>query len=142
MFSFILGYFTNEHTDETILGFISTFVPMKPPTVIYNYDEYIADSIHDKLIKLPTEGVLRYTSFLFHMFLYFQVDKFPIALQKLDIEVNPMSIIFWTSIIIKESIEFTYADFTDCFIHPLINMFTNSVQPRISDEIKKFLQLS
>ena len=34
MLSFILGYFTNEHTDESILGFLSTFVPGQPPSVI------------------------------------------------------------------------------------------------------------
>ena len=55
MLSFILGYFTNEHTDESILGFLSTFVPGQPPSIIYNYVEYIADSIHDQLVKLPPE---------------------------------------------------------------------------------------
>ena len=139
MLSFILGYFTDEHTDESILHFLSTFVPGQPPSVIYNYVEYITDSIHDQLVKLPTEGVFRYTSFLFHMFLYFQADKFPITLHKWDVEGNPLSIIFWTYLFRKESNEFTYVDFTNDFIHPLINMLTNSVQPRISDEIKKFL---
>ena len=60
----------------------------------------------------------------------------------MDVEGNPLSVIFWTSLIRKESTEFTYVDFIDCFVHPLINMLTNSVQPRISDEIKKVLQLS
>ena len=73
------------------------------------------------------------------MFLYFQADKFPITLQNLDVEWNPLSVIFWTSLIIKESIEFSYLDFTDAFVHPLINMLTNKVQPIISDEIKKIL---
>ena len=80
MLSFILGYFTDEHTDESILGFLSTFVLDQPPSLIYNYAEYIADTMHDHLVKLPTDGVFRYASFLFHMFLYFQADKFPIAL--------------------------------------------------------------
>ena len=47
MLYFILGYFTDEHTDEYILGFLSNFVLGKTPTIIYNYAEYIADSIHD-----------------------------------------------------------------------------------------------
>ena len=97
MLSFILGYFIHEHTDESILGFLSTFVTSKPPSLIYNYVEYIVDNIHDKLVKFPIEGVFRYTSFMFHMFLYFQADKFPIRLQKLDVEENPISFIFWTS---------------------------------------------
>ena len=75
------------------------------------------------------------------MFLYFQSDKFPIALQKMDVEGDAQSIIFWTSLIRKESTEFTYTDFKDCFIHPLVNLVKNSVQPRISDEVKQVLQL-
>ena len=75
MLSFILGYFIVENTDESILGFLSTFAPGQPPSVIFNYAEYIADNIHDQLVKFPTEGVFRYSSFLFHMFLYFQVDN-------------------------------------------------------------------
>ena len=142
MLSFILGYFTNEHTYESILGFLSTFAPGQPPSVIFNYVEYIADNIHDHLVKFPTEGVFRYTSFLFHMLLYFQAYKFPITIQKFDIEENPLSVIFWTSLIRKESTKFNRAEFTDHFVHPLINMLTNTVQPRISDEIKKILQLS
>ena len=76
------------------------------------------------------------------MFLYFQEDKFPITLQKLDIEENPLSVIFWTSLIRKESTEFTFEEFKDNFFHPLINMLTNIEKPRISDEMKKILQLS
>ena len=34
MLSFILGYFTDEHTNESIIGFLSTFVPRQPPFVI------------------------------------------------------------------------------------------------------------
>ena len=60
----------------------------------------------------------------------------------MDVEGHEHSIIFWTSLIRKEPTEFTYADFTDYFIHPLINLLQNSVPPRLSDEIKKVLQLS
>ena len=60
----------------------------------------------------------------------------------MDIEENPLSVIFWTSLTRKESSEFTFADFADNFIHPLINMLTNTEHPRISDEMKKILQLS
>ena len=47
MLSFILGYFTDEHTDESILGFLSTFTLGQPPSVIFNYAEYIVGNIHD-----------------------------------------------------------------------------------------------
>ena len=80
MLSFILGYFTDEHTDESILGFLSTFAPEQPPSIIFNSAEYIADNIHDQVVKLTTEGVFRYTTFPFHMLLCFQADKFPVTL--------------------------------------------------------------
>ena len=142
MLSFILGYFTDEHTDESILGFLSIFVPGQPPAVIYNFAEYIVDNIHEQIVKLPTEGVFRYTSFLFQMFLYFQSEKFPMTLQNMDVVGNAQCIILWTSLTRNESKEFTYADFTYCFIHPLVNLLKNSVQPRINDEIKRVLQFS
>ena len=103
MLSFILGYFTDEHTDESILGFLFTFTPGKPPSVIFDYAGFIADNIHYQLINFPIEGVFRYTSFLFHMFLYFQSDNFSFTLQNLDIEGNPLSVIFWTPFLKKQS---------------------------------------
>ena len=52
MISFILGYFTDEHTDGSILGFLSTFSPSQPPSVIFDYVGFIADSIHYQLTNL------------------------------------------------------------------------------------------
>ena len=132
MLSFILSYFTNEHVDVAVLGFLSTFTPGQPPATIFNFSQYIADN----------KGVFEYSSFLFHMFLYFQSEKFNISFQKLDVEGNPQSVIFWTSFIRTDSNEFTYTNFTDSFIHPIVNLLNNNVQPRISNEIKKVLQLS
>ena len=78
--SFILGYFTYEHVDVAVLHLLFTFTLGQPPATIFNFSQYIADSIHEKLFKMPSEGVFKYSSFLFHMFLYFQSDNFPINL--------------------------------------------------------------
>ena len=94
MLSFILGYFTDEYTDESILGFLSTMSLRQPPTIIFDYDGFIADAIHYQLTKLPTEGVFRYSSYLFHLFLFSQAEKFPVSFQKMDVEGKPLSIIF------------------------------------------------
>ena len=126
MLSFILGYFTDEHTDESILGFLSTMSPGQPPSVIFYYVGFIADNIHYQLTKLPTEGVFRYTSFLFHMFLYFQGDNFLVTLKKLDIEGNPMSVIFWTTLVRKACTDFTYSEFSELFLHPVITMLNKA----------------
>jgi len=142
MLSFILGYFTDEHTDESILGFLSTFTPWKPPSVIFYYVGFISDNIHYLLKNLQIEVVFRYTSYLFHMFLYFQSDNFPVNLQKLDIEGNHLSVIFWTSFLRKECTNFSYSEFSELFLHPVITMLTKTKQPRINEEMKKILQLS
>ena len=73
------------------------------------------------------------------MFLYFQPEIFETNLQKLDVEGNPLLVIFWTPLIRNYSVEFTYTDFVDSFIYPIINMLNNNIQPRVSDEIKKVL---
>ena len=94
MLSFIVGYFTDGFTNESILGFLSTLSPGQPLAMVFDYAIFTADSIHHLLTKLPTEGVFRYSSYLFHLFLFFQEDNFPIALQKMDTEGKPLSIIF------------------------------------------------
>ena len=91
---------------------------------------------------MPEEGVFKYSFVLFHMFLYFQAEILVISLQKLDVEGNPQSVIFWTSLIRKDSMKFTYTNFIDLFIYPIVNMLNNIIQPRVGDEIKKVLQLS
>ena len=76
------------------------------------------------------------------MFLYFQSDNFLVTLQKLDIEGNPLSIIFWTTLLRKECADFTYAEFSELFIHSVIKMLIKTEQPRINEEMKKILRLS
>lgn len=140
--SFILGYFTYEHVDVAVLDFLSTFTHGQPPSTIFNFSQYLADNIHEQLVKMPFEGVFKYSSVLFHMFLYFQSEKFALNLQKLDVEGNPQLVIFWTPLIRKYSSQSTYIDFIDSFIHPMVNLLNSSRQPRISEEIKKVLQFS
>ena len=142
MLYFILGYFTDGFTDESILGFLSTLSPGQPPTIIFYYARFIGDSIHHQLTKLPTEGVFRYSSYLFHLFLFFQADNFPIVLQKMDLEGKPLSIVLWTSLIRKENSDFTYTEFSDLFLHPAMNILYKSEQPRFNEEMKRILQLS
>ena len=139
MLSFILEYFTDEYIDESIFGFLSTMSPSQPPTVIFDYASFIADAIHYQLTKLPTEGDFRYSSYLFHLFLFSQSDKFPVSLQKMDVEGKPLSIIFWTSLLRKESSDSTYSEFSELFFHPAMSILNKSGQPKISEEMKIIL---
>lgn len=61
-----------------------------------------------------------------YLFIYFQGDKFPFTLQKLDEEGNQQSVIFWTSMGMKEKEEFTYKQFIELFFHPAINLMRNA----------------
>lgn len=67
---------------------------------------------------------------------------FPVSIQKLDTKGNPRSVIFWTPLIQRYSTVFSYKEFIDSFVHPVVNMLTSSYQPRINDEIKRVLQLA
>jgi len=139
MLSCILGYTIDEHVDEVVLAFLSIFYPGKPPTIVYNFSQFLADRIHEHFIGLPNERVFKYSSVLFHMFLYFQSDKFPVSIQRLDTKGNPRSVIFWTPLIQMYSTIFTYKDLIDSFAHPVINMLTSNYQPRINEEMKRVL---
>ena len=142
MLSFILGYFTYEFTDESILGFLSTLSPGQPPAMIFDYARFIADSIHHQFTKLPTEGVFRYSSYLFHLFLFFQAGNFAVAFQKMDLEGQPLSMIFWTTLLRKESNDFSFTDFSDLFLQPTMSNLYKVEQLKISEDMKIILQLS
>ena len=94
MLSYIIRYFFYEYVDALVLGFISIFYPGQPPTLIFNFSQYLSESIHEKIVKLLEEWVFKYSSILFHMFLYFQSERFAVSLQKLDTEGNPQSVVF------------------------------------------------
>lgn len=142
MISSILGYTTNEYIDEIILAFMSISTPGQPPIVIYDYEKFIANRMHDQFLRMSNERVFKYSSILYHLFLYYQVDKFNFTLQKLDIKGHPRSVIFWTPLIHKYDSPYSYIDFIDLFAHPIVIMLLGSPPPRISSDIRRILQLS
>lgn len=48
--SSILGYSTSEYIDKIILDFMSIYTLGKPPLVIYEYAQYIADRMHEQFL--------------------------------------------------------------------------------------------
>ena len=91
---------------------------------------------------MNNERVFKYSSVLYHMFLYYQPDRFPFPLQKLDTKGQPRSVIFWTPLFHKFQSPYTYSDFIDSFVHPVMTMLSGSPPPTVSPEIKRVLQLS
>ena len=75
------------------------------------------------------------------MFLYFQGDKINLSLQKLDDKGNQQLVIFWSTLVMKEKKEYTHKQFTEMFFHPTIGLLSSITEPRISEEIKRVLQM-
>jgi hypothetical protein len=89
MLSYMLDYYSDEWVDEPILGFLSIFSIEERVSIKFNFSQFPADSIHDQLFKFPTEGMFIYSSVLVYMFLFYQSDRFPCPLQKLNKEGSP-----------------------------------------------------
>lgn len=72
MISSVLGFKTSEHVDEIVLVLLSAYSLGQPPAVKYNYSKFIANKMHDQLVKLDREGVFKYSSYIYHLFMYYQ----------------------------------------------------------------------
>lgn len=139
----IFGFTTNEYVEEMTLAYMSIFTHGQPPTAKFDYATFITDKMHEKFMILENERAFKYSSILYHLFLYYQTNKFPFSVQRLDTKGNPRSVIFWTSIFhYSSSSPHPYTDFIDLFVHPLTTMLLGNPPPRISVDIKIVLQLS
>lgn len=98
MISYVLGFKTSEHVDETVLVLLSSFNQGQPPVVKYNYARFIANKIHDQLIKLDREGVFKYSSYIYHLFMYYQSESFQCPIKKLDSKGERRSVFLWSSV--------------------------------------------
>lgn len=93
-------------------------------------------------MNLEREGVFKYTSFIYHLMLYYS-DNFPFPIKKLDTRGNPRYVVFWSSIF-HNTIEspYTYNEFIDLFLHPATSLLIGVSPPRINGDMKKIFQLS
>jgi len=143
MISYILGYRSTEYIDETILVLMFVFSPGKPPSVRYDYVSFISNKIHEQLMNLDRERVFRYTSYIYHLFLFYQSDSFSVPFKKLDAQGNQRSVVFWSSVFHHASLSpYSYCEFIDLFIHPAMALLQSSPPPRLTDEMQRILQLS
>ena len=139
----ILGFSSNEYVDEMTFTYMTMFTPGQTPTAKYDYATFIVDKIHDQFMRLENERVFKYSTVLYHLFLYYQTDKFPFYMNKLDTRGNPRSVIFWTSIFYYSyTSPYSYNEFIYQFVYLVTSMLTGHPPPRISDDIKRILQLS
>jgi len=70
LISCLLGYQSYELVDEVILGYLSNFSKENNPTFMYNYSQFLVESMHEQLMNIITEGVFKYYSVIVHMFIF------------------------------------------------------------------------
>jgi len=135
MISPILGYNSIEFIDETVLVIMAMFSPGKPP-ICYDYATYISNKIQEQLMDLERERVFRYTSYIYHLILYYQHERFPFPIQRIDAQGKPRSVVYWSSIFhYRSGVPYTYNEFIDLFIHPAVSLLLSSPPPRLTDEM-------
>jgi len=133
MISYVLGFKTSEHVDEIVLVLLSAYNPGQPPTVKYNYAKFIANKIHDQLIKLDREGVFKYSPYIYHMFMYYQSESFQCTIKKLDSKGERSSVVFWSSVFHQvQHSPYSYYEFIDQFVYPVSYLLMRAPPPRIS----------
>ena len=136
MISYVLGFKTSEYVDETILALISMFIPGHPPAIKFDFATFIANKIHDQFMNLEREGVFKYTSYIYHLFLYYQTDSFQFPIIKLDSKGERRSVIFWTSVLHEvHNSPYTYCEFIDLFVHPISSLLMRTPPPRLSSDM-------
>jgi len=134
----ILGYYSTEFVDETVLVIMLMFTLGKSP-IFYDYATYISNKIHEQLMNLERERVFRYTSYIYHLILYYQHEKFPFPVKKVDAQGNPRSVVYWSSAFHRRlNAPYTYCEFIDLFIYPTMSLFLSSPPPRLTDEVALF----
>ena len=82
------------NVDEMTFAYMTIFTPGQPPAAKYDYAAFIADNIHDQFMRLENERVFKYSTIFYHLFLYYQTEKLPFSVNKLDTRGNPRSVIF------------------------------------------------
>ena len=71
MISYVLGYRTSEHVEGKMLVLLSVYSPGQPPARKFNFAKFIANKIHDQLSKVDRQGVFKYSSYIYHLFMYY-----------------------------------------------------------------------
>lgn len=114
MISYVLGFTSTELVDETVLVILSSFSQGQPPTVKYNYARFISDKIHDQLTRLDRQGIFKYSSYIYHLFMFYQSDIFQCPIKKLDSRGERRSVVFWSSVFhqVQDS-PYSYCEFID-----------------------------
>lgn len=143
LISYVLGFRGMEDVDDSLMAMLSIFSPGKPPAVHYDYATYIAEKIHEQFMNLRRERLFRYTSYIYHLFLFYQPATFSVPLKPLNAQGSPRSVVFWTPVFHCSSVSpYTYNEFIDLFIYPAMTVLHGTPPPRLTDDMRRILHLN
>lgn len=54
---------------------------------------------------------------------------------------KPQLVIFWTTLVVKDKKDFSYKTFVEMFVHLAMSLLSGTIEPRISKDIKRIMQL-
>ena len=92
---------------------------------MYNYRQYLVDNIHELFLYLTTNGVFRYSSVIIHFILFQLGDSLHIQPNRQDEQGVNQSVIHWTKLVEAASSRFTFSQFIDSFVHPVLQLLNN-----------------
>jgi hypothetical protein len=144
MISTILGKDIDLVVDEFMLGNkMSTCPFIVKPLNKFNYAQFLTDQIHHQLSEFETLIRFRYKSYLVHLFLFLQAIHFSHLGMKIEDEIgNPVSVIHWTSLIKKKTLNIGFSEYVDQFMSKAYQIIHDEIPPRVFPECKNLLQPS
>lgn len=63
-------------------------------------------------------------------------------MSKMNEEGEPQSVIFWTTLVMKDQKDFSYKTFIEMFVHPAMSLLNGTTEPKTSEEIRRIMQLT
>ena len=63
-------------------------------------------------------------------------------MQKMEKEGKPQAVTLWTSLLRRNSTEFTFKQFIELLYHPVVGMLSVRPESRVNEEIQRVLHLS
>ena len=57
--SYLIGYYLDQWLDESIIGFLSILSVESKPSILFNFSQFPADSIHEKFVNFITKEVFQ-----------------------------------------------------------------------------------
>jgi hypothetical protein len=73
--------------------------------------------------------------------MFFQADKFPFLMQKMDKDGKPQAITLWTSLLRRNFTKFNFKQVIELLYHLVVSMLSGRLESRRSKEIQRVLHL-